>query len=180
MFLMIDNYDSFSYNLYALFKECNAEVTVIKNTEYVPADKYEGIILSPGPSSPENSGTTLRYLKEYLGKKPIFGVCLGMQSIAYVLGGKIKGAKTIKHGKVDKVDVIKSSVLYQDVPKNFNAVRYHSLAVDVNKKYITSVSDDDGVIMSIEDKEMMFFGVQFHPESILSEYGAQIVTNYLQ
>jgi anthranilate synthase component 2 len=176
---MIDNYDSFTYNLYALFRECGAEMKIIKNSEFVPADGYDGIILSPGPSSPENSGTTLRYVKEYIGKKAMFGVCLGMQSMAYSLGYPVVGAKTIKHGKVDTVSIIKESVLLKNIPNNFKVVRYHSLAVQVDDKLITSVSSDDGVVMSIEDPVKKMFGVQFHPESIMSEYGREIVNNFL-
>ena len=179
MYLLIDNYDSFTYNLYALFKECKVDMKIIKNNEFIAAEEYKAIILSPGPSSPENSGTTLKYLKEYTGKKPIFGVCLGMQTIAYSLGYKIKKAKTIKHGKIDRIKVVNDSVLFKNIPEEFDVVRYHSLAVDIDKKYITSKSNDDGVVMSIEDRENKIFGVQFHPESILSEYGKEIIQNFL-
>lgn len=180
MYLMIDNYDSFTYNLYALFKECGADVKIIKNNEYVPAEDYDGIILSPGPSSPENSGTTLDYLKNYTGKKPIFGVCLGMQSIAYSLGFKVERAATIKHGKTDQVFLKRDSVLLAGLPEKFSVVRYHSLAVNVNSSLVTSVSESDGVTMSMEDRDRMLFGVQFHPESILSEHGDKIVKNFLK
>jgi anthranilate synthase component II len=179
MFLMIDNYDSFTYNLQALFNECGAEVAIIKNDAYTPADQYEGIIISPGPSSPKNSGTTLRYIAEYLGKKPIFGVCLGMQAIAYSLGYAIIPAGTVKHGKLDEIAVTGTSVLFNDMPDRFTAVRYHSLAVDMDERRVTSRSKNDGTVMSIEDSEQKFFGVQFHPESILSEFGGRIVKNFL-
>jgi len=179
MFLMIDNYDSFTYNLYALFLQCGAQVRVIRNSEYIDASEFSGIIISPGPSGPENSGTSLRYIDEYLGKKPIFGVCLGMQCIGYRLGYPIIHAKTIKHGKVDDVSVIKDSVLFRGLPDRFSVVRYHSLAVDIDNKYVTSVSNDDGVVMAIEDRDRMLFGVQFHPESILSQHGDGIVKNFL-
>ena len=179
MFLMIDNYDSFTYNLYALFRECGADVDIIKNDAYVPADRYEGIILSPGPSSPENSGTTLRYIREYLGRMPIFGVCLGMQALAYSLGYPIVRARTVKHGKLDEIAVTRESVLFRDVPRTFSAVRYHSLAADADERHVTSRSQDDGTVMSIEDRERKFFGVQFHPESILSQCGRQIIQNFI-
>lgn len=179
MYLMIDNYDSFTYNLKALFNECGADVAVIKNDRFVPAEEYEGIILSPGPSSPKNSGTTLRYIGDYLGRKPIFGVCLGMQAIAYTLGYDIVRAGTIQHGKVDRIEVTGGSVLFTDVPETFSAVRYHSLAVAMDGRHVTSRSQKDGTVMSIEDDERKIFGVQFHPESILSEFGGRIVTNFL-
>ncbi len=181
MFLMIDNYDSFTYNLVALFTESGAKLDVIKNNEYVDAAKYSGIIISPGPSSPEQAGTSIDYLKNYLGKKPIFGVCLGMQSLGYVLGYKIKRAPTIQHGKVDVVEQLGKSVIYQGLPKTFKCVRYHSLVVDLpaGDALITSRSTLDQAVMSIESPERLFFGVQYHPESILSEYGDQMVKNFL-
>ena len=179
MYLMIDNYDSFTYNLQALFRECGAETAIVKNDRYVPADRYDGIIISPGPSSPKNSGTTLRYIGEYLGRKPIFGVCLGMQAIAYSLGYPVVRAATVKHGKLDEIAVTGPSVLFGNMPGSFSAVRYHSLAVDMDDGRVTSRSRNDGTVMSIEDTGQKFFGVQFHPESILSEFGGQIVANFL-
>jgi anthranilate phosphoribosyltransferase len=179
MFLMIDNYDSFTYNLYALFRECNADVKIIRNDEYIPADEYDGIIISPGPSNPEHSGTSLKYLENYMGKKPVFGVCLGMQCIAHALGYNVGHAKTVKHGKIDNLSVRGNSVLFRNLPENFDVVRYHSLAVEIDDALITSRSLDDDVIMSLEDRERQLFGVQFHPESILSEYGREIVNNFL-
>jgi anthranilate synthase component II len=176
---MIDNYDSFTYNLYALFNQCGAKIDIIKNDAFIAAESYEGIIFSPGPSSPKNSGTTLRYIGEYLGRKPLFGVCLGMQALAYSLGYGIVRAQTIKHGKVDEIAVTKKSVLFNNMPDSFSAVRYHSLAVDIDERYITSRSKNDGTAMSIEDSEKKFFGVQFHPESILSEFGEIIIRNFL-
>ncbi len=179
MFLMIDNYDSFTYNLYALFCQCNAEVKIIKNSEFVPADDFDGIIISPGPSTPENSGTSLKYLEKYLGQKPVLGVCLGMQCIAHSMGYKIVQAKTIKHGKVDKIRKVKKSILLDHLPEEFNAVRYHSLAADVDEEFVTALSLDDGVVMVIENKDKKIFGLQFHPESISGEYGREIINNFL-
>ncbi len=176
---MIDNYDSFTYNLYALFRECNADVEIIRNDKYVPADNYDGIIISPGPSNPENSGTSLKYLENYMGKKPIFGVCLGMQCIAHALGYKVGHAKTVKHGKIDTISVKGNSVLFKNLPESFDVVRYHSLAADIDNELVTSRSGDDDVVMSLEDREKQLFGLQFHPESILSEYGREIVNNFL-
>lgn len=179
MYLMIDNYDSFTYNLYALFRECGAKVRIIKNSEFIPADEYQGIIISPGPSSPDESGSSMEYLRLYGGKKPIFGVCLGMQCIGKHLGHGIIRAKTVRHGKVDRISVNRESVLYRGLPGSFSAVRYHSLAVDVQGPSVTSVSEHDGTAMSLEDDEKMLFGVQYHPESIMSECGKMIVRNFL-
>lgn len=179
MYLMIDNYDSFTYNLVALFESCGARIEVIRNDQYRPADDYQGIILSPGPSSPRNAGTTLDYLRQYTGAKPIFGVCLGMQSIAYSLGFPIRQAATIMHGKTERIDVTGESILFRGVPARFTAVRYHSLAVDVDPSLITAVASSDGVTMAIEDHARRLYGVQFHPESIMSECGAAIVHNFM-
>jgi len=126
MYLLVDNYDSFTYNLYSLFSNLGAEVKVIKNSEFIPADDYMGIILSPGPSNPANAGTTLKYIEKYKGKIPIFGVCLGMQSIGYMNGVKIRKAKKIMHGKVDTICVNRESMLFNNLPDKFQAVRYHS------------------------------------------------------
>ncbi|MCX8084831.1 MAG: aminodeoxychorismate/anthranilate synthase component II [Calditerrivibrio sp.] len=179
MYLLVDNYDSFTFNLKALFESVGAKVHVIKNDDYISADKFQGIILSPGPSNPTNAGTTLRYIEEYQGKKPIFGVCLGMQSISHVLGYGFRRAKSIMHGKVDTIKIVKNTVLLKGLPTEFKAVRYHSLVVDAPPQYVTSISMFDGEIMSFEDFERKLFGVQFHPESYLSEYGAEIAYNFI-
>jgi anthranilate synthase component 2 len=180
MFLMIDNYDSFTYNLVALFRSCGAGIDIIKNDEFVSADSYEAIIISPGPSTPKSSGTTLEYLSLYTGKKPIFGVCLGMQSIAYSLGFEVVHAPTVKHGKIDRIKVCGESILFAGIPNEFNSVRYHSLSVNIDEKYITSRSAGDGAVMSVEIPEKKLFGVQFHPESIMSEHGEKIAANFIK
>lgn len=181
MYLLIDNYDSFTYNLYSIFSSLGAKVKVIKNNEFIEADDYKGIILSPGPSSPENSGTTLTYIEKYKGKIPIFGVCLGMQSIGYMTGLKIRKAMKIMHGKLDNINVNRESMLFNSLPESFKAVRYHSLVLDADSNNIdvTSTSKSDNEIMSIENERDMLFGVQFHPESILSEHGEKICSNFL-
>ncbi len=181
MYLLVDNYDSFTYNLYTVFCNLGVKVKVIKNNEFEDATDYKGIILSPGPSSPKNSGTTLDYIEKYKGKIPIFGVCLGMQAIGYKTGINVKKAKTIKHGKVDTVLVNKETVLFNGLPEKFKAVRYHSLVLDSieSKQYTTAVALSDSEPMSYESEENMLFGVQFHPESILSEYGMEICKNFV-
>jgi anthranilate synthase component 2 len=181
MFLLIDNYDSFTYNLYALFKNQNEDVRVIKNDEFVNANNYNGIILSPGPSNPLNSGSTLTYLEKYAGKLPIFGVCLGMQTIGYYLGYNVRNASTIRHGKIEEIrKKEKNSILLNGLPEIFKGVRYHSLVIDISDEYVTSTSISDNEIMSIEILDKMLFGVQFHPESYLSEYGENIVKNFIK
>ena len=181
MYLLIDNYDSFTYNLYALCLECGMKVKVVKNTEFIENIKgLKGIIISPGPSNPSNSAYSIKYIKNFAGKIPIFGVCLGMQCIGFYLGYRIVKANTVKHGKVDKVKVIKNTIVLRGLNKEFKAVRYHSLAVKVLKysEIITAVSCSDDEIMAIEDFERGLFGVQFHPESYLSENGFKIINNF--
>lgn len=179
MFLLIDNYDSFTYNVYTLFVKAQADITVRKNNIGVIDGAYEGIIISPGPSNPENSGDSLGYIKKYMGKIPIFGICLGMQAICYIKGYKIRQARKIMHGKIDSINVLKTSVLFNKLPNEFKAVRYHSLVVEAADEYITAKSHSDSEAMAFEDPESMIFGVQFHPESILSEYGKQIAVNFI-
>ena len=179
MFLLIDNYDSFTYNVYTLFAKAHVAVSVRKNNVGVIDGDYEGIIISPGPSSPENSEDSLGYIKRYIGKIPIFGVCLGMQAICYIKGYEIKQARRIMHGKIDTIEVLKKSILFNQVPNVFRAVRYHSLVVEAADEYVTAKSSSDYEAMAFEDPKNMIFGVQFHPESILSEYGEQIAVNFI-
>lgn len=170
-FLMVDNYDSFTYNLVALFRLNGAKVDVIRNTEYKDANEYKGIILSPGPSNPINSGSTLEYLEKYAGRTPIFGVCLGMQSIGHHLGYEIRKANSVMHGKVDAVDISADSLILEGIESGFTGVRYHSLAVTAPADKVIATAASDGECMAIEDHANLLYGVQFHPESILSDAG---------
>ncbi|ADD67945.1 glutamine amidotransferase of anthranilate synthase [Denitrovibrio acetiphilus DSM 12809] len=179
MFLMVDNYDSFTYNLVALFRLNGAKVDVIRNTEYKDANEYQGIILSPGPSNPANSGSTLEYLDKYAGRTPIFGVCLGMQSIGHYLGYEVRRAKSVMHGKVDNIKLTGDSKILSGVKDDFATVRYHSLAVAAPEEMIIAKASADGECMAIEDDSKLLYGVQFHPESILSEHGDSIVKNFM-
>jgi len=179
MFLLVDNYDSFTYNLYALFRLSGAEVTVVRNNKLVNADKYEGIIISPGPSTPANAGYSLKYLELYAGKKPFFGVCLGLQAIGSYLGYPISGAETIMHGKKDRIVRQGKSELFGNLPGTFTGVRYHSLSVKTDGRVVTARAESDNEVMALEDSKQMLFGVQFHPESILSEFGSDIIRNFL-
>lgn len=180
MFLMVDNYDSFTYNLVALFRLNGAKVDVIRNTEYKDANEYKGIILSPGPSNPANSGSTLEYLEKYAGRTPIFGVCLGMQSIGHYLGHEVRKAKSVMHGKTDQIQIIKNSKILDGVSDGFTSVRYHSLAVSAPEEMIIAKAAADGECMAIEDDSKLLYGVQFHPESILSEQGDIMVKNFMK
>jgi len=186
MLLIIDNYDSFTYNLVHYAQELGADTRVIRNdvmrAEEALALKPDGVIISPGPKTPTEAGMCLEFLKTAPENLPIFGVCLGLQSIGQAYGGKVIRAKQIMHGKVSPVEHDGTGVL-AGIKSPFNATRYHSLALDKN-----SIPDclrvngatADGEIMSAYHKTRPIHGVQFHPESIASEHGHDIIENFLK
>ena len=188
MVLMIDNYDSFTYNVVQYCKELGADLKVIRNDEMsideIKALNPSKIILSPGPSTPNEAGVTLEVIKEFADTTPIFGICLGLQSIAQAFGGEVIRAKNMMHGKTSMVQIDKDTPIFADIPKEFRATRYHSLCV--NKENLpdciipTSHSKDDDEIMSLQIKDKPIYGVQFHPESIMSEYGHEMLDNFLK
>jgi anthranilate synthase component 2 len=188
MILMIDNYDSFTYNIVQYCLELGADLKVIRNDELSIKEIEElnpqKIIISPGPATPNEAGITLDVIKHFQDKLPIFGICLGHQSIAQVFGAKIVRAKNMMHGKTSLVEVDDDMVIFKDLPKEFRATRYHSLVVDkdsVNENIIpTAYSQDDQEIMAIKIKDKDIYGVQFHPESIMSEYGHEMIGNFLK
>ena len=186
MILMIDNYDSFTYNIVQYCLELGANLKVIRNDE-LSVDEIkilnpEKIIISPGPSTPKEAGVSVDIIKKI--NKPILGVCLGHQSIAYAFGGEIIRAKNLMHGKISDIEITKEDILFNSLPNSFRVTRYHSLVV--NKDNLpeclipTSYSLDDNEIMSLRVKDKPIFGVQFHPESIMSEYGKEIIDNFLK
>jgi anthranilate synthase/phosphoribosyltransferase len=191
MYLLIDNYDSFTYNLYALCLKCGVQVKIIKHNEVVDCEIFAGIIISPGPSAPSSAGRTLEYIEKYKGRIPILGICLGMQAIGQNQNLLVHGAKTVRHGKLDAIEIHsdKDTVLYRGFAveasshnTTIQAVRYHSLAIaiDASSPRVTSTAKSDGEIMSYEDREQMLFGVQYHPESFLSEGGEKILKNFFE
>ena len=188
MVLMIDNYDSFTYNIVQYAKELGADLKVIRNDELsigeIKALNPEKIILSPGPSTPDDAGVTLDVIKEFGDITPIFGICLGHQSIAQAYGAKIVRAKNMMHGKTSQIKLDGSSVIFDDMPDEFRATRYHSLVVEpssVTDAIVpTAHSKDDKEIMALEIKNRPIYGVQFHPESIMSEFGHKMLDNFLK
>jgi anthranilate synthase component 2 len=186
MFILIDNYDSFTYNLFHYLGELGARLEVHRNdkiaVDEVMAKHPQGIILSPGPCTPDTAGICLDLIKTAAGKVPIFGVCLGHQAIGQVFGGKVIRAPKPMHGKLSKVHHSGKGV-FRDVPNDFDATRYHSLTVEPETfpadLEITAQSED-GVIQGLQHKSLPIFGVQFHPESIASEHGHKILANFLQ
>lgn len=186
MILMIDNYDSFTYNLVQYLGELGQEVKVFRNDALTIKDikklNPDKIVISPGPGRPEDAGITCDVIREFAGKIPILGVCLGHQAIGYVFGGKIVGAKKLMHGKTSKIYHNKKDI-FKNIPNPFLATRYHSLLVD--KKTLPAcleitASTKEHEIMGLKHKEFSLRGVQFHPESILTKSGKQILDNFIK
>ena len=186
MLLMIDNYDSFTYNLVQYFGELGEDVTVIRNDEIdvagIAALKPDHIVVSPGPCTPNEAGVSVPLIKEFAGKIPILGVCLGHQSIGQAFGGKIIRAKELMHGKTSMIQHTDVGV-FNGLPNPFRATRYHSLVIERESLpdclEITAWTDD-GEIMGVRHKTMIVEGVQFHPESILTEHGHAMLANFLK
>lgn len=185
MFILIDNYDSFTYNLYHYLGELGAEIEVYRNDQISVADVMakapQGIILSPGPCDPDRAGICLDLIKAAAGKIPVLGVCLGHQAIGQAFGGKVVRANKPMHGKISHVNHHNQSV-FLDLPNHFAATRYHSLVVDretLPPELEITAETDDGTIMGLAHKTLLIAGVQFHPESIASEHGHKLLGNFL-
>jgi anthranilate synthase component II len=185
MLLMIDNYDSFTYNLVQYLAEIGQEVKVVRNDkisiEEINKLNPQYIVISPGPCTPNEAGISLELIETFKGKFPILGVCLGHQSIGQAFGGKIIHAQTIMHGKTSKIFHNDKGV-FRGIKNPFIATRYHSLVIDresLPNCFDITAWTDDNEIMGIKHKELAIEGVQFHPESILSEYGHDLLKNFL-
>lgn len=186
MLLMIDNYDSFTYNLVQYLAELGQDVHVHRNDEITLDDirsmQPEKIVISPGPCTPNEAGISVPLIHEFAGKIPLLGVCLGHQSIGQAFGGKIIKAKTLMHGKTSLIHH-KNIGVFKDLPNPYTATRYHSLVIERETMpdclEITAWTDD-GEIMGVRHKTLAVEGVQFHPESILTEYGHELLNNFLK
>ena len=186
MTLLIDNYDSFSYNLFQYVGELDSDIRVIRNDEMnleeIRALKPDRIILSPGPGRPEDAGITQAAAGE-LGKEiPLLGVCLGHQAICAAFGATVTYAKALMHGKQSVVRQEGNSPLFAELPETFAVARYHSLAADpetMPECLMVTARTEDGEVMAVQHKEYPIYGVQFHPESILTEHGKEILKNFL-
>ena len=187
MILLIDNYDSFSYNLYQLIGSLNPDIKVIRNDAFsvkeIEEMNPEAIILSPGPGKPEDAGICIDVVKELGDKIPILGVCLGHQSICTAYGGTVSYAKELMHGKQSMTKLDKECPIFKDLPDTIPVARYHSLALieDTLPECLTiTARTDDGEVMAVKHKTYPVYGLQFHPESILTPDGNTIVKNFLE
>ena len=181
--IIIDNYDSFTYNLSHLVKELGAEVTVYRNDKFQmqQLEDFDKIILSPGPGIPSEAGFLLDVIRNYAGRKPILGVCLGHQAIGEVFGAKLKNLDSVFHGVATPANIIENDYIFNGLPQTIEVGRYHSWIVS-NESFpdcmeITSVSDE-GYIMSLRHKNYDIRGIQYHPESVLTPQGKQIISNF--
>ena len=186
--LMIDNYDSFTYNLVQYLAELGAEVTVWRNDRFALGDVEKLgpalVVISPGPGRPESAGLSMPLIERYAERYPILGVCLGHQAIGYAFGGKIINAKRLMHGKTSNIHHNKKEI-FKTVPDPFEATRYHSLVVDKQSlpgclEVTAWTQDKDREIMGLKHKEFPLWGVQFHPESVLTKAGMMILSNFLK
>lgn len=185
MLLMLDNYDSFTYNLVQYFGELGEDVRVIRNDQATVADiealQPEKICISPGPCSPAEAGISIDLIKHFAGKRPILGVCLGHQAIGAAFGGEIIRAQEIMHGKVSPITHTGTDI-FRGLPSPFNVTRYHSLAIrrDTLPDCLSITAETaDGEIMGVRHTSLPIYGVQFHPESVLSEHGHALLKNFL-
>ena len=187
MILLIDNYDSFSYNLYQMIGAIEPDIRVIRNDEMtvneIRALKPERIILSPGPGRPEDAGVLIDVVKELGSEIPILGVCLGHQAICMACGGTVTYAKCLMHGKQSEVKLDNDCLLFQNCPEKDVVARYHSLAADkdtIPECLMVTAYTKNGEVMAIKHKKYEIYGVQFHPESIMTPNGAMMLYNFIK
>ena len=184
--LILDNYDSFTYNLVHMIQDITGNLPDVYRNDEISVEeieRYDAIILSPGPGIPDEAGILKEVIKQYAGKKPIFGVCLGLQAITEVFGGSIENMGEVFHGVATEMEIVnKGAVIFKGVPRKFQAARYHSWIAS-NENFPSEINitaiDEDGGIQAIEHSVFNMSAVQFHPESILTEVGEQIVRNFL-
>jgi anthranilate synthase component 2 len=184
--LMVDNYDSFTYNIVQYFGELGADIEVFRNDEIdlegIAARKPDRLVISPGPCSPKEAGISVAAIQHFAGKLPILGVCLGHQSIGAAFGGKIVRAQELMHGKTSVIQTTQQGV-FRNLPSQFTVNRYHSLAIERTScpaDLEVTAWTDDGEIMGVRHKSLAIEGVQFHPESILTEHGHAMLKNFLE
>ncbi|WKY48888.1 aminodeoxychorismate/anthranilate synthase component II [Eubacteriaceae bacterium ES3] len=187
MILLIDNYDSFSYNLYQYVGMLDPDIKVIRNNEFsvdeVKRFNPDAIIISPGPGKPSDAGICEEVIQKLKGSCPILGVCLGHQAICEVFGGKVSLAKTLMHGKKSNVHISNSSPIFSGLAPIIQGARYHSLSAvreSLPDELLIIAEDDEGEVMAVKHRDYEIYGIQFHPESILTENGERIIKNFLE
>ncbi len=185
MILLLDNYDSFTYNLAQYLGQLGQKLEVCRNDQItldeIAARKPERIVISPGPGVPEDAGISVELIRRFAGRTPILGVCLGHQAIGYAFGGRVVRAHAVMHGKTSEI-THDGKTIFRKVPQQFTATRYHSLIVDrkgLPRELEISARTADGTIMGLRHRKLRVEGVQFHPESVLTEVGMQILRNFL-
>jgi anthranilate synthase/aminodeoxychorismate synthase-like glutamine amidotransferase len=184
MILLIDNYDSFTYNLAQFLGQLGEKLEVHRNDQItldqIAAKKPQRIVISPGPGEPQNAGICIDVIREFTGKIPILGVCLGHQAIGYAFGGNVVRAPSLMHGKTSRIHH-DSKTIFRKLPQDFVATRYHSLIVQKKglPRELEVSAETDGLIMGLRHRKVPLEGVQFHPESVLTEVGMQILRNFL-
>ena len=188
MLLLLDNYDSFTWNVYHFLKSFKVKVQVVRNNKIKASDnnkfeKYKGIVFSPGPGKPENAGEMMNIIRYYKDKIPMLGICLGHQAIGASFGAKIVKMKKVMHGKTDNITILKNSNIIKNIPNNFIATRYHSL--EISNKYLPKeievlAENKEKSIMAIKVKNKKIYGLQFHPESIATSNGELFFKNFIK
>lgn len=186
MILIIDNYDSFTYNIVQYVGSINSNIRVIKNDECsideIICLPLSHIIISPGPGNPDDTGETKEIVNNFFGKIPILGICLGHQLLASIYGANIICSKNIVHGKISNIVISEKSEIFKSLPRSFDVVRYHSLIVENDSFadiFITAKTNENE-IMALEDQDNKVYGLQFHPESISTQYGINMIENFLK
>ncbi len=187
MILLIDNYDSFSYNLYQYLGELEKNIKVVRNDEMTVGEiedlNANAIVISPGPGRPSDAGVCEELVKKLYKRVPILGICLGHQGICEAFGAEVTYAKTLMHGKASEITIDKASPIFEGIPEKVSVARYHSLAVRENSlsdvlKVIAKTKD--GEVMAVGHKEYPLYGLQFHPESIMTQYGKKMLSNFIK
>ncbi len=182
MILVVDNFDSFTYNLVDYLRQLGQHINVKRNNSplsEILSEEYKGVVLSPGPGIPKNAGQLMKIVDHYIGNVPLLGICLGHQAIGEYYNAKLIKAKKPMHGKISEV-IHKNDPLFYKIPQRFNVVRYHSLIFnDLPDQLKIIATTRDGEIMALKHKSLLAYGVQFHPEAILTEFGLQILKNWI-
>ena len=188
MILMIDNYDSFTYNVYQYIGSLYPQIQVVRNDEITIDEirnlqNLEALVISPGPGYPDSAGISKEAIKTFGKEIPVLGICLGHQAICEAFGGEVSYAKELKHGKRDEMIQCGSNVLFKGLPEKFPAARYHSLAAieeTLPEELVVTARAEDGEIMAMQHKEYPLIGIQFHPESIYTDHGKKMIENFLE